>query len=595
MNFFKNPEFRKYAFRNLRNKYILIVVLLILLIVGGVLGYYYWQSLPNFALQKLGGQETNISAGVVPHHLLAEEIIEDFFEYISSKQKPETIVLLGPDHFNAGNIVGNSFITVEPETQEFYGIEVDGSLIKNLSSENNFVFSNSSVSLDHGITNLIPFLKKYFPDSKIVPFIIPFDISLEETEQFTTSLNSLASSKTIVIASVDFSHYLPSSAAEFHDVKSVRTLINFEKPDFENLEVDSWQALYIARAFAHLRNKEFPKTIGQANSIDFLEDKDAEETTSYFSVVFKKGSQKEVKKFNGRTILFIGDIMLDRGVEYLMNKNSVFYPFEKISQFFRGIDIVVGNLEGPIVKNPPNFSDQSLKFAFFPNVTKGLSFANFDLLSLANNHTCNTGEAGLEETKEFLKKANIDFVGHPIECAQDFLFEKDEIIFLAFNKTFPFNCSDEEITEIVKKTGNANPEKFLIVFMHWGQEYQLTNSLSQQRLSHKMIEAGADLIIGAHPHVVQNIEIYKGKLIFYSLGNFILDQYFSKETQRGLAVGVEIYPEKIIYRLFPTESYLSQPFLMEQEKAEEFLRKLSLRSYPQLLDQIKSGIIQTER
>jgi poly-gamma-glutamate synthesis protein (capsule biosynthesis protein) len=166
---------------------------------------------------------------------------------------------------------------------------------------------------------------------------------------------------------------------------------------------------------------------------------------------------------------------------------------------------------------------------------------------------------------------------------------------LAFNKTFPFNCSDEEIAKIVKKVRESNPGKFLIVLLHWGQEYQLKSSISQQSLSHKLIDEGADLIVGSHPHVVQEIEEYKGKLIFYSLGNFIFDQYFSKETQEGLAVGLEIYPEKVIYRLFPIQSCLSQPFLMEKEKAKEFLENLAKRSSLQLFDKIKTGIIEIER
>ena len=572
---------------NLKN--ILIVLIIVAIMGGGILGYYYWR-----ISKKADINEMNIAAGVVPHHLLAEDLIEDFFSYISSKEKPETIVLLGPDHFNAGS----SFIAVRPETQEFYGIKVDNSLIKSLSLKNDLIFSNSSVSLDHGITDLMPFVKRHFPDSQIVPFIIPLNISLEETDQFVTSLNSLASLKTIVIASVDFSHYLPSSVATFHDVKSIRTLINYEKVDFKNLEVDSWQALYIARAFAHLRNREFSKTIGHSSSIDFLEDKNVEETTSYFSVAFEEGNLQEVKEveeFNGRTILFVGDIMLDRGVEYLMNKNSVYYPFEKINQFLRGVDVVVGNLEGPIVKNPPNFPDDSLKFAFSSDVIEGLAFSNFNLLSLANNHTFNIGETGLEETKKFLKKSNINFVGHPIKCNEDFLFEKGDIVFLAFNKTFPFNCSDDEVIEIVNKIKSANPEKFSIIIFHWGEEYQSKSSIAQQKLAHKIIEAGADLIIGHHPHVVQDIEIYKGKLIFYSLGNFIFDQYALKETQQGLAVGLEIYPNRLIYRFFPIKSYLSQPCLMERGETKEFLRKLASGSHSQLVDQIKNGIIEIER
>jgi len=138
---------------------------------------------------------------------------------------------------------------------------------------------------------------------------------------------------------------------------------------------------------------------------------------------------------------------------------------------------------------------------------------------------------------------------------------------------------------------SSNPDNFLIVSMHWGEEYKLINSPAQQSLAHRIIEAGADLIIGHHPHVVQNIEKYQEKLIFYSLGNFIFDQYFSTETQEGLAVGLEIHPDKLVCRLFPLQINLSQPVLMQQNKASKFLIQLAKRSDNRLEDEIKSGII----
>lgn len=564
-----------------------LIVLLVLLTIGAFLFL-------NIKPKIKTDTEFLVSAGVVPHHLLAKEIIEKFFSYLSSKGKPEIIVLLGPDHFDGGDIHQSTFITLDPETKEWRGMKIDGALIKNLSSKINFVFSNSTLNFDHGITNLIPFLKKYFPESKIVPFIVPFNISKEKTEEFVISLNNLTPQNTILIASTDFSHYLPVLAAKFHDRKSIRTLINFERENFENLEVESWQGLYIARMFAKLRKKEFPKIIAWANSNDFVKNFNTEKTTSYFSLVFEKGREK-IKESKGKTVLFVGDIMLDRGVEYLIQKNNLFYPFEKINQFLKGVDILVGNLEGTIVENPPNFGAHSLRFAFSSEVVRALSFANFNLFSLANNHTLDMGKIGLEKTKEFLTKAKIDFVGHPIECDKDFKFEKDEIIILAFNKTFPFNCSDEKILELIKEIKDLNPQKFLIIFFHWGEEYQLKSSLSQRNLAHRAIDAGADLIIGSHPHVVQEIEEYKGRLIFYSLGNFVFDQYFSKETQEGLALGIEVFPEKVIYYLFPIQSHLSQPFLMEEEKAKEFLEKLAKKNFPHLTNKIKEALIEIER
>jgi poly-gamma-glutamate synthesis protein (capsule biosynthesis protein) len=95
--------------------------------------------------------------------------------------------------------------------------------------------------------------------------------------------------------------------------------------------------------------------------------------------------------------------------------------------------------------------------------------------------------------------------------------------------------------------------------------------------------------------MVQNIEKYQGKLIFYSLGNFIFDQYLSKDTQQGLAVGLEIHPDELIFRLFPLQINLSQLVLMERDKTREFLIQLANRSDVKLVDEIESGIIKIMR
>lgn len=552
-----------------------------------------------FAIILIGGNflrvnTSSIASGVVPHHLVAREIIESFFKYISSKEKPKNIILLSPDHFNVTNLADGFFISVDPDTKEFHNLAVSGYLLKKLDNHD-FAFNNSDINFDHGIVVLLPYVKKYFPKSNILPILISATTPKKDIEKLIKTIDTYADSQTIIIASVDFSHHLPPKVADFHDVKSVATLVDFKEDDFENLEVDSWQSLYGARFFARLRGKESPNIIGQGNSSDFIEFDDSihtEGVTSYFSVVFEKeNNQKVIEK--GRTILLVGDIVLGREVESLIKKNSVIYPFQKVRQFLRGVNIVFGNLEGSIVKEPQNFSFDSLKFNFLPQTTDGLSWASFNLFSLANNHTFDRDENGLDETKQFLKGKNMDFVGDPLRCTKDFLFEKEGILFLAFNKTFPLGCSDEEIINTTNLVRDLNPKSFLIISMHWGKEYQDKNSISQQELAHKIIEAGADVIFGHHPHMVQNIEIYKNKLIFYSLGNFIFDQYFLKETQEGLSVGVEIYDDKTYYHLFPLEINQCQPSLMSQKKTSQFLEELSLRSSPELRGEIRNGIINT--
>ncbi|GAI65638.1 unnamed protein product, partial [marine sediment metagenome] len=455
------------------------------------------------------GNKQDIVSGVVPHHLLAKDIIEDFFSYISSREKPKTIVILSPDHFQSGILMeSNSFITIglEGDDEKFNNLKVDTLLWGKLFKENKMTLNNSAVIVEHGVTTLLPCIRKYFPETNILPILIPADITKEQVEQLVKTIDENTLLNTIVVASVDFSHYLPSQAADFHDTKSIRVLLNFEEENFKNIEVDCWQALCAARLFAKLRQKETPHIIAHKNSVDFL-NLELEETTSYFSVVFGEKKSEEifscstVEVFNERvkTILLVGDIMLDRGVEDLIKQNSIYYPFQKIGHFLRGVDIVFGNLEGPIVKNPPELSDNSLKFAFNPEVIKGISWCNFNLFSLANNHTLDMGKEGLEETKRWLRKYHINSVGNPLSgnlSSQDFSFSTDKIIFLAFNQIFPFAIREEEIIKTTKTVKSLNPDNFLIVSLHWGEEYKLINSSAQQKLAHQLIEAGADLIIG---------------------------------------------------------------------------------------------------
>ncbi len=298
----------------------------------------------------------------------------------------------------------------------------------------------------------------------------------------------------------------------------------------------------------------------------------------------KKEIQKPIK------IIFVGDIMLGRWVDKLTQKYGSNYPFEKIDSFLKQADFTIGNLEGPIVEKVPKLDIHSLRFASKKESAQILAKNSFNILSLANNHTLNMGQMGLEQTKNFLNQAKISFFGDPIRCNNTFL-KKDNLIFYGANKTFSFNCPDEKVINNVKKIRARNKKSFLIVFIHWGKEYQPKSSPPQKNLAHQIIDAGADLIIGSHPHVVQEVELYKDKLIFYSLGNFIFDQYFSEATQKELAVKLIIKKDKAVYQLIPIQSKLSQPFLMANKEKVNFLNDLASKSSKSLFSQIKKGEI----
>jgi len=118
---------------------------------------------------------------------------------------------------------------------------------------------------------------------------------------------------------------------------------------------------------------------------------------------------------------------------------------------------------------------------------------------------------------------------------------------------------DQKVKDAIK----AETGRFVVVYPHWGVEYSTRHNYAQERLAHSWIDVGADLIVGSHPHVVQDVEIYQDVPIFYSLGNFVFDQMFSKETQEGIAIKVDIESDNIEIELLPFVSNKIKPKFVE--------------------------------
>jgi hypothetical protein len=188
--------------------------------------------------QVIINQDYELVSGIVPHHDLAKDISNKFWKTISAQSKPETIVILSPDHFNNGNLDNQKkLITLDSGTAELNGVKVAVDLLDKL-SEQKFGRNTSAVELDHGIINLLGAIKQNLPQTEILPILIPANSERSQIIEFIQSLK--AEKNLLVIASTDFSHYLPQSAADLHDVMSQRVILNFEVTQFEKLEVDCW-------------------------------------------------------------------------------------------------------------------------------------------------------------------------------------------------------------------------------------------------------------------------------------------------------------------------------------------------------------------
>lgn len=535
-------------------------------------------------------QNIEIYAGVVPHHLLASDIILKFFNSLRMDES-DVMVLISPDHFHQCNLKGVDFITTDSEN--FKDFQIERTLIQGIANNFSVLANSTLLSLDHGVVDILPFLKLNFPHVKLVPVIVSQSLNLEKAKKFTETLFTLSKAKTTVIASVDFSHNLKEEIANLHDERSIRVFLNFEEEGFSNIDVDSPQALFIARYFSKLNGADSFTLIGKGNSNNYLKEKQPQ-TTSYFSALLGKGLKEALTKNTTETFIFTGDIMLDRAVNNLMQEFGFDYPFEKIKKTLSSIDYVVGNLEGPILYNKKPYIKNSLNFSFDKKTALALASTHFNILSLANNHTDNSGAKGLTETREILKTHSITPIGDPLYSNDKFTYKVNNTIFLAFNFTYFF---DNTSIKTVQKVRETYKDAFIIVFVHWGEEYTPISSSYVRTIAHQIIDAGGDVIIGSHPHVVQEVELYHSKergkdsLIFYSLGNFVFDQYFSKETQTGLAVGLIKDKDYQEFILIPIDLTNSQPKLMDEKEKTLFLKELAKRSSAQIKNEIEKGVI----
>ncbi len=294
------------------------------------------------------------------------------------------------------------------------------------------------------------------------------------------------------------------------------------------------------------------------------------------------------------SVIFVGDVMLGRNVENLMRRLGSNYPF-------LGIDLiqnypqshVVGNFEASMSETHTETPAYGMRFSVDDVFLPALREAHFTHLSLANNHSLDNGFLGYENALERLEEHSLTAFGSNDAVNKDsitYLDTSKGIIALIGINASQRIPSDKEITEVFAKASRHS--SFQVAFIHWGNEYEPKHSSTQRLLAEILVDAGADLIVGHHPHVVQDVDLVKGVIVFYSLGNYIFDQYFSKEVQEGLVIGFDLQNDPTI-TLTPTTSMssLSQPTAMSATERNKFLNELSLRSHPSLVNKIKAGSI----
>ncbi|MEI7553924.1 CapA family protein [Candidatus Chlorohelix sp.] len=260
------------------------------------------------------------------------------------------------------------------------------------------------------------------------------------------------------------------------------------------------------------------------------------------------------------TLLAVGDVMLGRDVALssAISPEKSDYPFAVMPKLRKGVDLVFGNLESPIVA-PENRSNASSGGYLFPADSESagaLKRNGFDIVTLANNHSLDYGRAGLQDTINSLKSAGVAYVGAGEDAAtanQTVYMERNglRLAFIAATSVYPTGLDGLQASN--SPVALLEPQKILgaikeartqadvvIVALHWGDEYNSSASTTQRDFAAQASEAGADLIIGAHSHVVGDFEVITHTFVAYSLGNFVFDSRFPPETRQSAGLYIKL-------------------------------------------------------
>jgi poly-gamma-glutamate synthesis protein (capsule biosynthesis protein) len=252
-------------------------------------------------------------------------------------------------------------------------------------------------------------------------------------------------------------------------------------------------------------------------------------------------------------IVFGGDMMFDRTVRREADIHGGDFLFSCLTDALSGADIVVANLEGPITVHPSISlgsvirSPENYTFTFPTSTAELLARHNIRLVNIGNNHIMNFGREGLVETKEWLEGAGVAYMGDPSAP------ERERVARLTIGGiAFSFVnwsdwTSDKTDHTVAQVREEAESGRVPVVYAHWGEEY-MPPLERVKALARQFVDAGAAIVVGSHPHIVQERELYQGRYIYYSLGNFFFDQYWREDVSTGLLISA-VFDERGVVSL----------------------------------------------
>ena len=294
----------------------------------------------------------------------------------------------------------------------------------------------------------------------------------------------------------------------------------------------------------------------------------------------------------------VGDIMLAGRWTSVFKKKGYDFPFAGIRAELSGADINLANLESPIARSGKEYTKKKFRFLAAPEVARALAGARFNLVTLANNHSMDYSRQALLETMANLDASGVNWIGagtdlNSARMSAYYRIKGKIVAFLGYSLTQPveFFASNyragtapgwEHIYSRDIKVAKARAD-YVVVSFHWGKEGQGSVADNQRFAAHRAIDAGADVIIGHHPHVLQGVECYNKGIIFYSLGNFAFAS-MSHTAEFGALVKIRLDNEQREAEIVPLDVLNSRVFFQPQVltglRADAVIANLNTLSKP---------------
>jgi poly-gamma-glutamate synthesis protein (capsule biosynthesis protein) len=299
------------------------------------------------------------------------------------------------------------------------------------------------------------------------------------------------------------------------------------------------------------------------------------------------------------TIAAVGDLMMSSWIIDIVNERGVDFPFDGTRHLIESADVAIANLEAPFTKDGERFEDKKYTFKVPPNFVNGIANAGFDVVTMANNHIVDFGCDGILDSFSALEGAGLYHCGagrNRDEACSPTIVDVNgvKVAFLGFSMTYP-----DDFWATSARCGTCYPSESLlynvitqaeeqadltVVSFHWGAEKHNSPREYQKKFGRLAIDFGADLVLGHHPHVLQGLELYQGKLIAYSLGNYVFASY-SNVARTSMVLQAQIDQNGLLMaKVIPinvhNHSINFQPVVFTGERRQQVIDELNEFSLP---------------